>query len=385
MEYRAVYDALVVGLQSGILLCLGIVMILAGKSREKYTRRIHLLTGLLCCLLVLEFVAPSLFIEETMDIYYEGISNVHTARFSSIIVQAENLLSYPLLAMVLFSLFQAYRPIPYRTILFPLVLPAALLIWTIVSFDSELQTPACNIFWGIYVLLTIASFISGIKGYGRYCKDNYSDTTGLSLKWLTGIPFLLIPVIVFDRYVYSMQPDNLILAIISEISMLPPVVYLVWFAHRQTPADECSGVLNDNASTNSDSSSQHLSAEVIEKLSLLLETECIQSRAFLDPLLTRNKLATALGTNSTYLSRYFAQNGSNFNEYINDLRLDYACRMIKDSNEKSIALNKIALDSGFANYRTFSRLFVSRFGVSPTDWRNSNIQKNIQINKNPKS
>ena len=375
MEYRVVYDALFVGLQSGILLCLGIVMILMGRSREKYTRRIHLLSGLLCCLLFLEFVIPSIFMKETMDIYYNGISDAHTAKFSSIVVQTENILSYPLLAMVLFSLFQAFRPIPFRTILFPLLLPAALLIWTIVSFDPDLQKRACNIFWGIYVSLMIVSFISGIKGYGKYCKDNYSDTTGLSLKWLTGIPFLLIPVIVFDRYVYSIQPGNLILAIASEISMLPPVVYLVWFAHRQTPADECSGVLIDPVSANSDSGSQQLSAEMIEKLSLLLGAECIQARAFLDPNLTRSKLAAALGTNSTYLSRYFAQNGTNFNEYINGLRLDYACRMIKDSNEECIALNKIALNSGFANYRTFSRLFVSRFGISPTDWRNGNIQK----------
>ena len=384
MDYHIIYDALFIGLQSGILLCLGIVMILAGKGREKYTRRIHLLTGLLCCLIFLEFVVPSIFMNETMDIYYTGINDLHTAKFSSIVVQAENLLSYPLLATVLFSLFQAFRPIPFRTILFPLVLPVALLIWTIVSFNPELQTLACNIFWGIYVLLTIASFISGIKGYGRYCKDNYSDTTGLSLKWLTGIPFLLIPVIVFDRYVYSAQPNNLILAIVSEISMLPPIVYLAWFAHRQTPANECSGVLDDPASADSDAGNQQLSSEMIVKLSLLLEAECIQSRAFLDPQLTRNKLAAALGTNSTYLSRYFSQNGTNFNEYINDLRLDYACRMIKDSSEECIALNKIALGSGFANYRTFSRLFVSRFGVSPTDWRNGNIQKNIQINKNTK-
>ena len=376
MEYRSVYDALLVGLQSGFLLCLGIVMILAGKSREKYTRRIHLFTGLLCCLMVLEFVIPSLFMNETMDIYYKGINDAHTTKFSSIVVQAENILAYPLLAMVLFSLFQAFRPIPFRAILFPLAIPAALLIWTIASFAPELQTPACNIFWGIYVSLMIVFFISGIKGYAAYCKDNYSDTTGLSLRWLTGIPILLIPVIVFDRYVYSVQPGNLVLAIVSEISMLPPVVYLAWFAHRQKPADESSVVMNDPASVDSESGSQQLSSRMIEKLSLLLEKECIQSLAFLDPKLTRNKLAAALGTNSTYLSRYFAQKGTNFNEYINGLRLDYACRMIKDSNEGCVALNKIAQDSGFANYRTFSRLFVCRFGVSPADWRDGNIQKN---------
>lgn len=377
MLQRAVYDALFVGLQSGFLLCLGIVMILAGRSRDKYTRRIHLLTGLLCCLMAIEFVIPSIFMGETMDIYYKGISDAHTAKFSSIVVQAENILSYPLLAMVLFSLFQAFRPIPFRAILFPLVLPVGLLVWTIVFFAPELQTLACNIFWGIYVTSMIVSFLHGIKGYTIYCKDNYSDTTGLSLKWLAGMPLLLIPAIVFDRYVYSVHSDNLIMAIVSEISILPPIVYLVWFAHRQTPADECSGGRNNHDTGDSDSGSQQLPSEIFKKLSLLLDAECIQSEAFLDPQLTRSKLAVVLGTNSTYLSRYFAQNGTNFYEYINGLRLDYACRMIKDSDEECIALNKIAMDSGFANYRTFSRLFVSRFGVSPNDWRNGNIQKNV--------
>ena len=379
MEYRIAYDALFVGLQSGILLCLGIVMILAGRNRENYTRRIHLLTGLLCCLMAIEFVIPSIFMGETMDIYYKGISDAHTAKFSSIVVQAENILSYPLLAMVLFSLFQAFRPIPFRAILFPLVLPVGLLVWTIVFSAPEFQPTACNIFWGIYILSVVVSFISGIKGYEKYCKDNYSDTTGLSLKWLTGIPFILIPVIILDRYVYSVQPGNLILAIVSEISMLPPLVYLAWFGHRQTPAEECSVALDDQDSASSDSGSQQLSAEMVGKINLLLEAECIQPLAFLDPQLTRNKLAASLGTNSTYLSRYFAQKGTNFNEYINGLRLDYACRLIKESNEKNIVLNKIALGSGFANYRTFSRLFVGRFGVSPADWRNDHIQKSKQI------
>lgn len=378
MDFRIAYDALFVGLQSGVLLCLGVVMILAGRNRENYTRRIHLLTGLLCCLMAIEFVIPSIFMGETMDIYYKGISDAHTAKFSSIVVQAENILSYPLLAMVLFSLFQAFRPIPFRAILFPLVLPVGLLVWTIVFSAPEFQPTACNIFWGIYILSIVVSFISGIKGYEKYCKDNYSDTTGLSLKWLTGIPFILIPVIVFDRYVYSVQPGNLILAIVSEISMLPPLVYLAWFGHRQTPADECSAVLDIHESAGSDSGRQQLPSEIFKKLSLLLDAECIQSEAFLDPQLTRSKLAVVLGTNSTYLSRYFAQNGTNFYEYINGLRLDYACRMIKDSDEECIALNKIAMDSGFANYRTFSRLFVDRFGVSPTVWRNGCVRKNIQ-------
>ena len=378
MDFRIAYDALFVGLQSGVLLCLGVVMILAGRNREKYTRRIHLLTGLLCCLMAIEFVIPSIFMKETMDIYYKGISDAHTAKFSSIVVQAENILSYPLLAMVLFSLFQAFRPIPFRAILFPLVLPVGLLVWTIVFSAPEFQPTACNIFWGIYILSIVVSFISGIKGYEKYCKDNYSDTTGLSLKWLIGIPFILIPVIVLDRYVYSVQPGNLILAIVSEISMLPPLVYLAWFGHRQTPADECSAVLDIHESAGSDSGRQQLPSEIFKKLSLLLDAECIQSQAFLDPQLTRSKLAAALGTNSTYLSRYFAQNGTNFYEYINGLRLDYACRMIKDSDEECIALNKIAMDSGFANYRTFSRLFVDRFGVSPTVWRNGCVRKNIQ-------
>ena len=383
MESRIVYDALFVGLQTGILLCLGIVMILAGINKEKYTRRIHLFTGLLCCLMALEFAVPSIFINDTMDIYYKGITDAHTAKFSSIIVQADNILSYPLLAVTLFSFFQAFRPIPFKTIMFPLVIPAVLLVWTSISFDSELQTPACDVFWGIYVLLMIVSFISGIKGYGKYCNDNYSDTTGLSLRWMTGIPVLLIPVLVFDRYVYSVQPDNLMLAIVSEIIVLPPIVYLAWFAHRQTPAIECSAVFNDPATA--DSGGRQLSSEMIEKISILLESRCIKQQAFLDPQLTRSKLAAALGTNSTYLLRYFAQKGTNFNEYINGLRLEYACRMIKDSNEEHIALNKIVMSSGFANYRTFSRLFVSRFGISPAEWRNDYIQKRKQTNINSKS
>ncbi|MDO4949324.1 MAG: AraC family transcriptional regulator [Bacteroidales bacterium] len=381
MGNQIIYDSVVVGLQIGIFLSLGIAMILAGKDRERYTRRIHLLTGFFCCVLACEYAIPFVFLEETMGFYYKGLSNVHLAKRFTVIGQIENIMTYPLLAMLLFSFFQAYRPIPFRTIFLPFVIPIALIIWTVVDFHVEVHAWAHDIFWIVYMFAMIALFISRIKGYRKYCSDNYSDTSIRNLKWLAGIPALLIPTVAFDFYVYGIQPTSKLLAIVSELSLLPVVIYLTYFAHKQIPTNEDSVVPDESSLVNSEegndsvckTKSNHLqlSVEMQDVLTRLLEKECIIPQAYLDPQLTRSRLAVLLGTNNTYVSWYFASIGTNFNEFINGLRLEYACRMIEETKDsKDFSLKGIANSSGFANYRTFARLFVNKYGVSPTEWIN---------------
>lgn len=378
MDSRIIFDSVVVGFQIGVFLCLGIVMMLAGKQKEKYTRRIHLLIGLFGCVIAFEYALPSVFWDDTVDLFYHGIASAYTTKLSFIILQADCLLSYPLLAMILFSLYQAYKPIPFKTILFPLVIPVALLVWSIIDFKAEIQTIVYNIFWIVYAAVTVISFIANIGEYRKYCNDNYSDTSSRSLKWLAGIPVIAIPVIVFDRFVYASFQNNLILAIASELSILPVFLYLAYFAHKQTPADQSDDIPEKSLHIKPKDHDLQLSDEMRQIFTTLLEEKCVLTQAYLTPQLTRSQLSVLLGTNNTYISRYFASVGTNFNEYINGLRLDYACRLIKEARgPEDISLKSIAQSSGFVNYQTFARIFVKRFGVSPTDWCRENFKTQI--------
>ena len=84
-------------------------------------------------------------------------------------------------------------------------------------------------------------------------------------------------------------------------------------------------------------------------------------------------LAKEIGYNYSYLSRYFKNIvGVTFNEYVNNYRLNHACYLIKNN---SVSILQCALDSGFVSLRTFNRSFKQRFGVTPTQYKNTIIKK----------
>ena len=78
-------------------------------------------------------------------------------------------------------------------------------------------------------------------------------------------------------------------------------------------------------------------------------------------------MAKDLGVSKYVLSRIFSKTfHSNFKQYLNDTRLDYARRRLENTED---SITNICLDSGFDSQRTFNRVFKERFRVSPTEYR----------------
>lgn len=78
-------------------------------------------------------------------------------------------------------------------------------------------------------------------------------------------------------------------------------------------------------------------------------------------------MAKALGVSKYVLSRVFSKTfHRNFNQYLNETRLDYACALLQYSSE---TITDIAMDSGFESQRTFNRVFRERFHKSPREYR----------------
>lgn len=59
--------------------------------------------------------------------------------------------------------------------------------------------------------------------------------------------------------------------------------------------------------------------------------------------------------------------GMTFNKYINDLRLEYAAKLLRDKPEYTI--EAIAEECGLPIAQTFYRNFSDKFGVTPNDFR----------------
>ena len=79
------------------------------------------------------------------------------------------------------------------------------------------------------------------------------------------------------------------------------------------------------------------------------------------------QLADLVGMTCTSFSRYFKQRTSKtISEYIIDIRLGYAARMLIDTAD---SISEICWRTGFNTLSNFNRLFRKRKGCSPTEFR----------------
>ena len=78
-------------------------------------------------------------------------------------------------------------------------------------------------------------------------------------------------------------------------------------------------------------------------------------------------LADELGVSKYYLSRIFSSKlNTNFNDYINGVRLNYATMLISTTNN---SITQICSDAGFNSQRTFNRVFQETFQMTPREYR----------------
>ena len=119
--------------------------------------------------------------------------------------------------------------------------------------------------------------------------------------------------------------------------------------------------------TNEDSkSTDYLSVNI----STLLKERCEDTQLYLQHDLTLQQLSLAIGTNRTYLGTYFTQQGITYNAYINRLRIEHFIRLYKEAKDSTqpITAKKLAEQSGFRSYITFSSAFKNFIGMTVTEW-----------------
>lgn len=78
---------------------------------------------------------------------------------------------------------------------------------------------------------------------------------------------------------------------------------------------------------------------------------------------TLSDVASYLGITPNYLSEQFHEiTGKKYKEYLNDVRLMYAKKLLASS---SLSVTEICFASGFSSLSNFLRVFKSKYGMSP--------------------
>ena len=96
-------------------------------------------------------------------------------------------------------------------------------------------------------------------------------------------------------------------------------------------------------------------------------------KAYEDPELSLTTLARELKTNPAVISRTINQGfEQNFNDFVNQFRIDAVKKMLDKGEHKKQTLLGIAFDCGFNSKATFNRAFKKATGLSPKEWLEKN-------------
>ena len=111
------------------------------------------------------------------------------------------------------------------------------------------------------------------------------------------------------------------------------------------------------------SKSEIASDELMARIIQLMETQLV----YLNQDLKVKDVADAIGVHRNTISACInAQKGCSFNQFINDYRVEYAKKLLRETDE--IKISHICHEAGFATESTFFRAFKASTGMTPKEW-----------------
>ena len=140
-------------------------------------------------------------------------------------------------------------------------------------------------------------------------------------------------------------------------------------AQRSNPGDKASGLdcfvvppRNDEDSEVPAPQPDPTDNELMTRIKLLMEEE----RLYLNPNLKLADVAETLGVSRNTVSACINAQGCTFNQLVNEYRLQHAKKLLCEAPDMKIST--VGLESGFANERTFFRVFKDATGMTPKEW-----------------
>ena len=277
------------------------------------------------------------------------------------VIMLDHITLVPLVIAVLLTLLQdRRRPIwPWLLAQLPVVVAAIMGI----SMHSLFFGYEMAHYWQLAIITVfVVYYIFELRQYGRWLRDNFADLEHKEV-WQS----LLFAIVLFVVYeIYTTNAGELFKEYLAQVLTVAIIAFLIWRVETLQRLE-----INDEPTPNTSD---------LDYIGGMLEQHCEETGLYLRHDLTLQQLATAIGTNRTYLGAYFAQTGTTYNAYINQLRLDHFERLYAKALaiSRSVTAQELAQESGFRSYSTFSTAFKRRKGITVTAWMRE-VQTSAQL------
>lgn len=230
---------------------------------------------------------------------------------------------------------------------------------TIVFFLTELS---------IYVVQATRM----LKEHTRNLKLNFSYTEGSTLRWMWwNIAFALLKALsVFLMMSVEGEATDVICVFVL---IAEAVLTTIWVLRQEDLYSDSDSKEKQDKKTFFDkeqTGSFELSSEKRQKLIKNLFELLNKDEIFKDPELNCEKVREMLATNRTYLSQIINREmDTTFYQLINTYRLNKSVEMMKNPIYQHMQLTNIAEICGFKSLGAFSTFFKQTYGMTPTEWR----------------
>ena len=233
---------------------------------------------------------------------------------------------------------------------------------------SVALSPLIYIYYLLLAISLIIYLVRATRQYGRWLRDNYADLEHKEV-WQS---FVIVAIILLVFFFYAFESQAPANNYVTQLNNIILVCLLLWrvetLSDLSIPVDDAEE--EEETCTTEDVEDNDLPLSIRSEIELLLQQHCIDEQLYLQHDLSLFKLAKAIGTNRTYLGQYFSSHGTNYNTYINDLRVNHfiSCYQEAITAGQPAGAQQLALESGFSSYRTFSDAFKRKMGQSVTAW-----------------
>lgn len=244
-----------------------------------------------------------------------------------------------------------------------------------IDLDEPVMLPILSIVDTIYMLLYLAFTFQLFYNYRQKIQQYFSNTYKLELNWILSFLILFTVLFLYDlsqTIISSLFFDlnyvdrwwmNLLMAIVTLY------VGIKGYFTDTTKLKKLKFSFTPNPiSIPQPDKSKAISQEEIDVVKNYIEEE----KPYLNSELNLSDLAEELNMTRAQLSQVINSGfGQNFNDFVNNFRINAFKDKLKEGQHKQLSLLGIAYDCGFNSKATFNRVFKKLTHTSPTEFLNS--------------